>query len=213
MIFRKRTPAELWELHREEFLKILASERKPLTHASLSYAFIDTAGKKYYRFPKDVALPGERFGQLNRYMAFMAKGLSAEEDIELDTAIEKLLEAGIGKSQKNVSAIGAILQERRKRRGMCIHTELMYNFIAVQLVREDENPESFDNDTQRQKVDMFQSMTKEGSTYFFFQSQELNRLSNLSSMSQTEWDQYWQESLIQQKLLPEALKVFTSLIM
>lgn len=205
-----KSPAELWKLHREEFLKILSAERKPLHLNSLSFAFVDSDGKKYFRFPKDVTLPGERFGKLNEYVTFISKGLTAEEDIMLDEAIERLLEAGIGKSQKNVSAIGAILQERKKRRSLVIHTELLYNFIAVQLIREDESPESFDNDIQMQKVTMFKQMTKTGSTYFFFQKQELNRLSNLSDMSQSEWDQYWQESLIQQRALPESLKVFAS---
>ena len=209
-LFYKPSPAELWKLHREEFLKILSAERKPLHLSSLSFAFVDSDGKKYFRFPKDVTLPGERFGKLNEYVTFISKGLTAEEDIMLDEAIERLLEAGIGKSQKNVSAIGAILQERKKRRSLVIHTELLYNFIAVQLIREDESPESFDNDIQMQKVTMFKQMTKTGSTYFFFQKQELNRLSNLSGMSQSEWDQYWQESLIQQRALPESLKVFAS---
>lgn len=209
-LFYKPSPAELWKLHREEFLKILSAERKPLHLNSLSFAFVDSDGKKYFRFPKDVTLPGERFGKLNEYVTFISKGLTAEEDIMLDEAIERLLEAGIGKSQKNVSAIGAILQERKKRRSLVIHTELLYNFIAVQLIREDESPESFDNDIQMQKVTMFKQMTKTGSTYFFFQKQELNRLSNLSGMSQSEWDQYWQESLIQQRALPESLKVFAS---
>ena len=209
-LFYKPSPAELWKLHREEFLKILSAERKPLHLSSLSFAFVDSDGKKYFRFPKDVTLPGERFGKLNEYVTFISKGLTAEEDIMLDEAIERLLEAGIGKSQKNVSAIGAILQERKKRRSLVIHTELLYNFIAVQLIREDESPESFDNDIQMQKVTMFKQMTKTGSTYFFFQKQELNRLSNLSGMSQSEWDQYWQESLIQHRALPESLKVFAS---
>lgn len=209
-LFRKQTPDELWKLHREDFLKILSAERKPLHLTSLSYAFVDSNGKKYFRFPKDVTLPGERFGKLNEYVTFISKGLTAEEDILLDESIERLLEAGIGKSQKNVSAIGAILQERKKRRSLVIHTELLYNLMAVQLIREDESTESFDNDIQMQKVMMFKQMTKEGSTYFFFQKQELNRLSNLSGMSQSEWDQYWEESLIQQKALPQALKLFES---
>lgn len=211
MFGKKKTVDELWNEHRDEFLKIYSREQvKPLTHSNLEKAFIDKNLKQIYRFGKDVALPLERFGKMNEYMTFMSKGLTAEEDTEMDLAIEKILESGIGKSQKNVSGIGAILQERKKRRKLVIHTELLYNFIAVQLVREDERPEVFDNDIHKEKIITFKEMVEEQGAYFFFQKRELNRLSALSSMSQKEWETYWEESLIQQKVLPQALKVYSS---
>lgn len=211
MFLRKKSVSELWNEHREEFLKIYSIEQvKPLTHANLVKAFIDKNGKQIYRFAKDISLPLERFGKLNEYMTYMAKGLTAEEDTEMDLAIEKILEQGIGKSQKNVSAIGAILQERKKRRALVIHHELLYNFIAVQLVREDERPEVFDNDIHMEKIKTFKDMVADEGAYFFFQKQELNRLSVLSNLSPSEWGTYWEESILQEKLLPQALKVYTS---
>lgn len=208
LVFRKKTPAELWALHREDFLKILSSERKPLTHSSLSYAFVDGNAKKYYRFPKDIALSGERFAQMQDYMSWMSSGMGATEfDMFMD-AIDKVLLDGLGK-HANVVALGAIIAEMKKRRKMVLHHELLYNFIAVQLVREDENPEVFDNDIQLQKVAAFKELTKTGSTYFFFHSEELKKLSHLFNMSEKEWQTYWEESLIKQKALPEVLKVLS----
>lgn len=215
MFLRKKSPeelaAELWRTPegREACMKLVHTERKPLTHSSLSYAFVDKDGKKYYRFPKDVALAGKRFAQMQDYMSWMSAGMGADEfDMFMD-AIDKVLLDGLGK-HANVVALGAIIAEMKKRRKMVIHSELLYNFMAVQLVREDESPEEFDNDIQLQKVAAFKELTKTGSTYFFFHSQELKKLSTLFNMSESEWKTYWEESLIKQKALPQALKVLSS---
>ncbi|MFA9220772.1 MAG: hypothetical protein ACEQSL_06255 [Sediminibacterium sp.] len=211
---RKKTPLELWKLHREEFLKIYNAEQtKPLTHSALVKAFLDNNGKQIYRFSKDIALPIERFGKMKEYLTWMAAGLSGDELTMLTNSMEKILEDGIGKNQKNVSALGAIIQEMKKRKQLVIHTELLYNFIAVQLVREDEAPEHFDNDIHLDKIKSFKEMAEKEGAYFFFQKEELKRLSHLHSLSAEEWEIYWEESLIKQELLPKALKVFESVTM
>jgi hypothetical protein len=208
--FRKPTIEELWDRHRPEFLKIYSSEQvKPLTHGALTKVFIDPSGKQYYKFPKDVSLPIERFGKMKEYMTWMAMGISASEFDSLMNSMEKILEDGLGKRQ-NVVGLGAILQEIKKRRGMVVHSDLLYEFAAVQLIREDEHPEHFDADVQRDKIRVFKEMSAGEGSYFFFQKTELKSLSIWLNMSADEWAKYWEESKIQINLLPEALKVFAS---
>lgn len=212
MFLRKKTPAELWSLHREDFLKILASERKPLTHSQLSYGFVDHYAKKYYRFTKEVTMSLERFGKMQEYMKWMSAGISGTEFKMFLDAIDKVLLDGLGK-HPNVVSIGAIIAEMKKRSSMVIHTELLYNFVAVQVVREDESPERFDNDVQMDKVKTFKEMAEKEGVYFFFHREELKKVSRLYNMSEEEWTKYWQESLIRQAALPEGLKAIASMTM
>ena len=164
MIF-PRSVQSFYDSHKEEILRLVYnSQKKPTTHAELSLIdTIDEQGRKYYEWQKDGLMPVERYGKLLEFMQFIAKGLTAKEDETLDELIEGALEKGL-KNPKERSAvvIGAAIEERKRRRRLCIHTELMYNYIAVQIVREDEQPDVYDNDLQMQKVETLKQMSKDG---------------------------------------------------
>jgi len=80
MIFKKLTVEQYYELHKEELLKIFASQQsKPLIHADLEQCFVDRNGKRYFRFPDSVSLPIERLGERDKLMMWMSAGLTASE--------------------------------------------------------------------------------------------------------------------------------------
>lgn len=186
-----------------------APVKTSIPHAKLEYCFSDSLTAKYYKYPESMSLPLERFGKLQEYMMWMSSGITATElDALLDEADKALTEGLLQK--KNASRIGFILSEIRDRKNMVIHTELLYNFLAVQVIREDEDPEFFNNSIQMQKVERFKEETKNGKTYDFFLRIGLKKLNDLFNMSEQEWNKLWDESIQQQKALKEAIKIIQS---
>lgn len=177
----------------------------PLNLQRLELAFTDSKGVRYYKFPEHLALPIERFGQLNKYMMWMVRGICGDEFKEMLDDADKYLADGL-LQKKNASKLGFILTQMREREQMVIHTELLYNFIAVQLVREDEPVEYFNNQIQMEKIDRFKEECAKGNTYDFFLQTGLKKLSDLYNMSEAEWKELWQESLLNQETLKEMLK-------
>lgn len=208
---RKKTALELWNENKEEFLKIYASQQsKPLDKKQLEKCFVDRNGKIYYRFPESVALPVERLGKLNQFIGWISAGLTASELNYFLDEIDKALNDGLANKDKKASArIGSLVTQIRERQNMVIHTELLYNFLAVQWVREDEAPDVYNNEIQMQKVEQFKKEVANSNSYFFFQQKELKRLNVLLSFTEDEWKQYWQESLDKQRALKSALEVYS----
>ena len=180
-----------------------------IPHAKLELCFSDSKGIKYYKFPDNMTLPIERFGKLQEYMMWMSSGITASElDSLLDEADKALTDGLLQK--KNASKIGFILSEIRDRKDMVLHTELIYNFLSVQLVRQDEPPEHYNNSIQMEKVTQFKEETKNGKTYDFFLRIGLKKLNDLFSMSEQERNRLWEKSIQEQNLLKEALKIIQS---
>lgn len=179
-----------------------------IPHSKLEVCFTDSLGIKYYKFPEAMSLPVERFGKLQEFMMWMSAGLtSAELDTLLDEA-DKAIMNGLT-TGKNASKVGFIITQIRERKNMVIHTELLYNFLAVQVIREDEKPEFFNNQIHLEKIEQFKLETKDGKTYDFFLRIGLKKLNDLFNMSEAEWTRFWGESLEAQKLLNEMVKTIS----
>lgn len=211
MILYGKSFQSIFAKHRNEFLKCYAADTyKPLTHAELVKRFVDSSGKQYYGFPKDMMFPVERFGQLKMFMSYIAKGLTPEEDEKIDDAISKAHLTEKNPDKLNIRVAG-LLAERQRRRTFGFHTELFYNYIAVQLVREDEPVEVFDNDIHKQKVLQFkEEAKKKESTWHFFQLPEFKKLNDMLRLSQDEWNQSYEESMLLQESLSQILNLYTS---
>lgn len=209
-----RSVQSFYDSHKDELLKIVyRSQQKPTTHAELSLVedIIDEQGRRLYRWQNDNDIPLERYGKLLEFMQFMAKGLTAQEDETLDGLIENALEDGLkNEKKKSAVAIGACIEERKRRRKLSIHTELLYNYIAVQIVREDEQPDTFDNDIHLEKVEMLKRFSANGIASFFFTSPELKRLRDLLQMSKEDWERYTHEYQIQAQRFSQLVETIAS---
>lgn len=179
-----------------------------IPHAKLELCFTDNKGRKYYKFPEAMSLPVERFGKLQEFMMWMSAGLTSVELDKLLDHADKALTDGL-LLKKNASKIGFIITQIRERKSMVIHTELLYNFLAVQVIREDEQTEFFNNAIQLEKIEQFKEETKDGKTYDFFLRIGLKKLNDLFNMSEAQWNQFWQESLQAQELLKEAMNIIS----
>jgi hypothetical protein len=175
MLIGKATTKDLnrlWLDHKEHFMKCLAIEQNNKSaqgKGELERRFIDSNGRSYFAYGKNSSLPIERLGKLMEYMQWMSAGLTSVELDKLLDAMDKAIMAGL-KTGKNAARIGAILEEIRLRKKMVIHHELLYNYLAVQWIRDDENPLVFNNQIQLEKVEQFKIEVSKSNAYFFFQN-------------------------------------------
>lgn len=199
----------VYEKHKTE-LRLLMALDKPQTHQKLEFGFTDSNGTNYNKFPVEAAIPVERWGKLNEYMMWMSAGLTSGELDKLLNVAEEAIAEGLKKDTRNIAKISTVINQIRERKNMIIHTELFYNYVAVQLIREDENPNEFNNEIQMQKVEQFKKEVAQGNCYDFFFKLGLSKLNALMDMSKNEWEQFWSNSLQEQQLLNEAVKVLQS---
>lgn len=199
----------LYESHKTE-LRLLMALDKPKSHAQMEFAMTDSNGMNYSKYPQDAIIPVERWGKINEYMMWMSAGLTSTELDKLLAVAEEAIADGLKKDTRNIAKISTVINQIRERKNMVIHTELFYNYVAVQLVREDEKPDEFNNEIQLQKVEQFKKEVAQGNCYDFFFSIGLSKLNSLMSMSKQEWEQFWISSQQEQQLLNQAVKVLQS---
>lgn len=206
MTFTEIILYRLWNKHKKTFLSFYVKEvAKPILKTDLRYIFTDLAGKKYYEFSQDKPLPLERFGEQTRILQYFTKGFSPSEETAILDEMEKSLSVGL-KDTKSIARIAFLIGEMRERINIVIHTELLYELVACQWVREDEMPETFNSKIQSEKVSAFKEYVAQHGSYFFFQSAPLIKLNHLLNMSESEWTTLFHESLIRQKALKEVLE-------
>jgi len=212
MIILGKTIEWIWNRYKKDFLVLYNRElSKKIDAKDLTHRYTDKNGIAYYGFGMDMSLPVDRLGRLLSYTEMLMKGMTAAEDEAISKAVTDLLELGVRNPKEKVMAkIAGLEMEREKRRKLVIHTELLYNILAVQWIREDEPVAEFSNDIQMQKVEQFKIEIGEGSSYFFFQVPELRQVNSFLKLSMEEWDAFWSESIVQQKVLQEALKTIYS---
>ena len=189
----------IWKHYKQELIGHYHKEiHSPVLAQDLKFAFADLEGRKYYQFPHDQALPVERLGKLEEFLTWIGAGLSGEQ---LDTAVgiaDKLLSEGLQKG-KNAAAIGAILQEIKMRRGGISPIDLFYNYLAVQYIREDENPKTYNQNIQAEKVEAFKRGAATADS-FFFAPELLRSLSSLLTSPSDDWDAILSESVKQAEI-------------
>jgi hypothetical protein len=191
--------SEFKEKFRAELLKEI-DDRKPLSIKNLDFAFIGIDGKKYYHFINHLDLPLERFAVKKTLLSWMALSLDVKEFDQLIEVAKLSLNEGL-KTGKSAAKIGFILTQMEDRRKMVVHTDLLYQFIAVHYIREDENADGYSDLIQMEKVEQFKKEVEAKGSGFFLGKRELKSLYDMTDWSPSEWATYWQESLIQQKAL------------
>lgn len=200
-----------YQKHKDE-IELLRQKHfsKPITHANLEYVWTDPMyNKQLFRFPKAMNMPLDRMGKLNWYTQFLSKGLSAEEDDLIDDTMLTIIENDAKDPKSTTLAkLSALIFERKNRKKLCFHTLIFYNILAVQWVREDENPYEFDEDIHNQKVKSFTEADK-SQVGFFFRQPELNGVLKLLQITHEDVPKYLAESQSQVKTLTEKVELIS----
>ncbi len=208
-----------YEKHKEEINKLVAlGQNKPIGFDELEYSFMDLKGRKYYSFPESTSLPLERIAKLEQTKTYMSSGLHEgvvdEITFYMEDILGKVVNSGLENevkknSSKNITNMGMLINELKTRGKTFIPIELFYDFLACQLVREDENAHVVNNEIHLDKVNSLMDLNKEIGG-FFFGCKELKLLQNLLNMSEIEWNEYWQSSITYHKNRKKALQMYLS---
>lgn len=191
-------------------LRLLMALDKPPSHLQLEYGFTDSNGIKYNKFPKGTDIPVERMGKINEYQMWLSAGLTHTELEKFLAEIEDAIGDGLKNNMKNAARIGACVYKIRERKNMVVHTELFYNYVAVQLIREDEDPAIFNESIHQEKVAQFKKEVAAGNSYDFFFKIGLSKLSSLQDFSPSEWNTHWDNCQKEERLLEKELAMIHS---
>lgn len=209
----------VYKNNKEELLKLVAKDQnKPIGFDELEYSFIDLQGKKYYSFPEATALPIERLAKMEEYKVYMSSGLHNQAITEItdymQSILEKIVNSGIDNevkknSSKNIGDLGMLIRELKERQKTFIPIEIYYAFLAIQLVREDENPYMFNNSVHNSKIAALMDLNEQNGGFFFGQ-RESKQLQSWLNMSETEWSEYWENSMEYHRIKLKALEIYLS---
>lgn len=188
----------LYKLFKKQFIKLYIEETKPKGELKdLEYRFTDSNGLKYYGYTDKLSMSFDRFAYLNEFYTWWSNGLSDHNLSELLDMADKALENGIikmeGGKRVNVIRIGAILSEIRTRKDMTKSLELVYNILACQLIREDEDLFTYNVRIHQDKVKQFKTEV-ENNNAFFLHMKEFLQLFNSVIMSPEEFLKFAKES-------------------
>src|SRR5687767_4609690 len=185
--------------HRAVFM----SQYKPKGFDSLELAFVDSEGRKYYKYMSDFELSIKRLGAFEMKFKELQMCLSADELTGIIEAMDTALKAKDkrGHMSPDIGMIGHLINEIRNRKENLVHTDIMLEMVSYLYVREDEDPEIVDDDIHSQKVKQF---TKDSETRLrdFFLAAGLNKYVPYLEQSGYDWDQIFSY----QKARIEALK-------
>lgn len=161
------------------------------------FAFIDSEGRRYFRYTDDLQMPMVRKGVVNEFMTKFNIAITDKELGEYLTVLkachQELLTAGKLVS-KPFSIIGYYLTELEERKNLRIHPELCFDLCAVVYLREDEREsDKYNWKLHTEKVEQFKRDSEAGLYDFFFMSG-------------------WQEYLPYSNTSPQDLKSYVSSI-
>lgn len=180
-------------------------KKKPPIKENLLFAFKDLDGKNYYRFndPADISM--ERTAAMLRFDIELIKGIT-------DSELEELLaisDAHLFNAAKDKTALvkaAGVNHEIRLRKKQISNVNIYYNLFAVNYIREDEKPDTYNIQCQKEKVEAFRKgSTQQGS--FFFALPELKTLCKRLNILTENWDDIMIQSDMAQERNQEAIRI------
>jgi hypothetical protein len=166
------------------------------------------SGHTYYRFPKELNMPLERFAMSMTLLERLSSGLSGSEMDRILNEMEKALAAGLS-NPKTAALMGAYIHVIRERQNTVIHRDLLLNIAATWIIRDDENPAVVNPDVHQQKLTLFEELSK-GAAHDFFYSLGIEPLMPLFNISPEEFQTLWEYNTVEIQKLSEALRQLSS---
>jgi len=186
------------------------NKKNPKPKDNLIFAFKDNDGYKYYKFPEGIGMPLIRLFKVQDYMAWMIRGLTADNIKEIADRMDILLMEGL-KTGRNAAKLGLLISELTDRNERCVPVEIIYNYLACFYIREDEKPEMVNEQIQKEKVIAFKECAESGNLDgFFFALTEYKNLSELLSTTKNSWESIVQESQQQAERMERLMTITKS---
>lgn len=163
----------IFNLFKPYFIKLaFNSQQKPVDKTMLIWNFIDSNGKRYYRFVDDFDLPIKRFGYIQKCLNELSCGISLDNLSEILVAMQAAINQKDpkGKMSPNIGLIGHFIEELQNRKTYLLPMDIMFDMSATLYMREDENPAEMDMEIHRQKREQFEKDSAEGLRDFFYKA-------------------------------------------
>lgn len=161
----------LYKLFPEAFHKVVfASQSKPKNFDKCEFQFVDSNGRKYYKFMSDLDMPISRKSMIELKLRELSYALDKEEVQLLCEAMEKALERRDkqGRINPDIATLGFLIKEVRNRHENLLHPELIISMTAYIYIREDEDPAVIDEEIHSEKVEQFKADGAGGLSDFFY---------------------------------------------
>lgn len=137
----------------------------PKPKANLVFAF-KYGGYNYYQWPDPLTLPMERLGKSILFSGELAQGIDTATYERLLSMAESHIMKGATNHSDLVKAIG-VLHEIKLRKTQIAPISIYYNQFAVNYIREDEDPERYNQQIQIEKVNAFAEAALDRDSFFF----------------------------------------------
>ena len=171
--------------------------RKPKHFQGLKPIHKDTNGLYWYEMTDSLNISLERYAKLQKFIVIWNRNLNSQELNELIDEANTCLEDGISKvasgKRMNAIKIASILNEIKSRQETIRPFEIMADLLAVQMIREDENPSVFDNIIHLEKKAYIQDCSKKKDP-FFIHSTIFKGLTNSLLILKENFEEYLKES-------------------
>jgi hypothetical protein len=158
---------------------------------------VDIDGHKYYKFRDSGDVPLVRYKDIQAVLIQLDNRLTSDELISiLQIARESVVAAIEGQSRKDrgkglQQCLWAIQEAESRHKELGLHTDLIVELAALNLIRDDENPFEINETIQAEKLRLFK---REFVNHDFFLSAGMNEfLPNAAQLADV-WQGLWQAS-------------------
>lgn len=208
------TVAQFYQEHKEEILKLVATEHLQRTGISqLKYEITSQSGKRYYSFPEKMQIPFMRLAKGMELMDWLKNGISPEDFDqirgELTVAMAHIKADSKSAKEYTVKA-GLLVGELDRRRVQALPYYVLINLCANYLIREDEDPQIVSAPIHSEKCDDIQREIETGNNAFFLTLPQLKPLSLVQNMSLAELNEYLKQLNREADRDKTALKAYLS---
>lgn len=177
--------------------------------SKLVFAF-EHEGHKYYRFPKEISLPVNRFANSLLLLELLSCGMSGQEMDMITDVMEKALHKGL-QSPKNAAAVAACIQAIKQRKNMIVHKDLLLNIAATFILRDDESATGdMDSTIHDEKVKVFEKLAEKEGEHGFFMSLAITKLAPCLSMSPDDFKELWKSTAARSRQLQKQMQLISS---
>lgn len=150
---------------------------------NLEAAFHDDKGRLWYSFRDDAILPISRIAEQHTHLQFMAAGLNAE------TWRKALDTINVCFAKSDMIGAGVVLHGLTDLEKRIVNLDAMVNVLAVNYVREDEDPTTINAVIHAEKCNYLKHETEQGR--FFFRLPMCLRLLSVVTLSTEESRSLW----------------------
>jgi hypothetical protein len=201
---------KVYDAHSEEVYKrAFELQTKHNWQSLCEVAFIDSDGRRYFRYKDEFKIPLDRLHKLERYLKEHAMCINTTE-------LDKWIDACEGivnhpDNNKLRSRIGHMLGILRDRKTILVDVEMLLYIAATMYIREDENPEEVDSVVEKEKVEQFKKDREDGSSlHGFFIEAGLSEYFPLLNCTAEEFGVLWMNSQVQLKTRSQTLSKLAS---